>query len=695
MLNFMNPKTSPDKLAKLVGAATVLGMLYFGREFLIPITLAVILSLLIAPLIRRMRHIGFGHAASVIVSVVTLTLALSTLCILIGVQVIQMGASLPKYEETIRGKLRALDQLTLGKLNALTGQADRVMDGLSDYSKPVSSAPESVALAETPTKVASNPKHSSNRAANSTAGGSANTAASAVASSAVSTGLNTGPNTGLNAGTNAGTNAGETTTATKSIAPIPVEVRPPPLKPFQLIEKIFNSIWGPIETTGIVFVVLIFVLLEHEALRDRFIRLIGKHDLRETTIAVNDAGERLSRFFLSQFGVNIAVGLLIWLGLSVIGLSQALLWGAMAAILRFIPYVGIWIAAVCATLLAAAIAPGWSLALMTISLFFVVELVISQLIEPHLYGHTTGLSPLSVVIAAIFWSWLWGPVGLMLSTPLTLCMVVAGRYISSLNFLEVLLGEIPALTMPENFYQRALAGDAQEIIANARRFLKRKSFSAYCDTVLGPALHLAKMDFTDRAITKVEQVKVSNAIVSVIQELGENRKWWKHYSRNSLLEGISLGLQLRSQRERMIGQWQGPINAPAGSILLSIGLSNTDVLAAEILVRVLRAQHIDARHFSIEEFELPPPPDSTPDIISMVCFVSTDPIKGHQHLESAATKLRSQLPHVKIVAVLLANPFDETEGVLEQVAGADQIVRSYQETLQTCLEVMPVSSTVS
>ncbi|MEB0117036.1 AI-2E family transporter [Undibacterium sp. RTI2.2] len=683
MLNFMNPKTSPDKLAKLVGAATVLGMLYFGREFLIPITLAVILSLLIAPLIRRMRHIGFGHAASVIVSVVTLTLALSTLCILVGVQVIQMGASLPKYEETIRGKLRALDQLTLGKLNALTGQADRVMDGLSDYSKPVSSVPESLAPAETPTKVASNPKHGANKAANSTAASSINVAA------------NGGVHAGTSVGTNAGTTTGEMITATKSITPIPVEIRSPPLKPFQLIEKIFNSIWGPIETTGIVFIVLIFVLLEHEALRDRFIRLIGKHDLRETTIAVNDAGERLSRFFLSQFGVNIAVGLLIWLGLSVIGLSQALLWGAMAAILRFIPYVGVWIAAVCATLLAAAIAPGWSLALMTISLFFVVELVISQLIEPHLYGHTTGLSPLSVVIAAIFWSWLWGPVGLMLSTPLTLCMVVAGRYISSLNFLEVLLGEIPALTMPENFYQRALAGDAQEIIANARRFLKRKSFSAYCDTVLGPALHLAKMDFTDRAITKVEQVKVSNAIVSVIQELGENRKWWKHYSRNSLLEGINLGLQLRSQRERMIGQWQGPINAPAGSILLSIGLSNTDVLAAEILVRVLRAQHIDARHFSIEEFELPPPPDSTPDIISMVCFVSTDPVKGHQHLESAATKLRSQLPHVKIVAVLLANPFDETEGVLEQVAGADQIVRSYQETLQTCLEVMPVSSTVS
>ncbi|MDY7540391.1 AI-2E family transporter [Undibacterium sp. 5I1] len=680
----MNPKTSPDKLAKLVGAATVLGMLYFGREFLIPITLAVILSLLIAPLIRRMRHIGFGHAASVIVSVVTLTLALSTLCILVGVQVIQMGASLPKYEETIRGKLRALDQLTLGKLNALTGQADRVMDGLSDYSKPVSSVPESLAPAETPTKVASNPKHGANKAANSTAASSINVAA------------NGGVHAGTSVGTNAGTTTGEMITATKSITPIPVEIRSPPLKPFQLIEKIFNSIWGPIETTGIVFVVLIFVLLEHEALRDRFIRLIGKHDLRETTIAVNDAGERLSRFFLSQFGVNIAVGLLIWLGLSVIGLSQALLWGAMAAILRFIPYVGVWIAAVCATLLAAAIAPGWSLALMTISLFFVVELVISQLIEPHLYGHTTGLSPLSVVIAAIFWSWLWGPVGLVLSTPLTLCLVVAGRYISSLNFLEVLLGEIPALTMPENFYQRALAGDAQEIIANARRFLKRKSFSAYCDTVLVPALHLAKMDFTDRAITKAEQIKVSNAIASVLQELSENRKWWKHYSRTSLLEGMTLGRQLRSQRERIIGQWQGPMNAPAGSILLSIGLNDiTDELAAEILVRVLRAQHIDARHISMEEFGLPPPPDSTPDIISMICFVCADPIKAQQHLESTAAKLRSQLPHVKIVAVLLANPFDETEGVLQEVAGTDQIVRSYQEALQTCLEIMPVSSTVS
>ena len=186
---------------------------------------------------------------------------------------------------------------------------------------------------------------------------------------------------------------------------------------------------------------------------------------------INDAGERLSRFFVSQFAVNFGVGVLIWVGLSVIGLPHPMVWAALTTLLRFVPYVGIWIAALCSAVLAAAVDAGWGMAIATCGLFLVVELIASQLVEPQLYGHTTGLSPLSVVIAAIFWSWLWGPIGLIVSTPLTLCLLVAGRHIKALSLLDILLGDTQALTMPQRFYQRALSADSDEIIAErARRF---------------------------------------------------------------------------------------------------------------------------------------------------------------------------------------------------------------------------------
>ncbi len=245
---------------------------------------------------------------------------------------------------------------------------------------------------------------------------------------------------------------------------MPLQAPAYPDNPLQVIEKVLASVWVPLETTGIMLVVLVFVLLEHEAMRDRFIRIAGGTDVRATTLALNDASERLSRFFVSQFTVNLGVGIALWVGLAIIGLPHAMLWASLAAALRFVPYIGVWIAAFFSVLLGAAVDPGWTLAVATLSLFIVVELIASQLVEPELYGHTTGMSPLSVVVAAIFWSWLWGPVGLIVSTPLTLCLVVAGRHIKALSLLDILLGDAQALTMPQRFYQRALSADSEEII---------------------------------------------------------------------------------------------------------------------------------------------------------------------------------------------------------------------------------------
>ena len=235
--------------------------------------------------------------------------------------------------------------------------------------------------------------------------------------------------------------------------------------PLRLVWKLLATVWHPIQFAGIVLLVLIFVLLEHESLRDRFIRIAGATDIRAATLALNDAGDRLSRYFASQFAVNLVFGLAIWISFSALRLPQALLCGILAGVMRFIPYVGVAIAALFAAALALAVDPGWSLALSGLGVFILLDIVVGQFVEPHLYGDATGLSPLSVVVGAIFWSWLWGPAGLILSTPITVCLLVAGRHMRGLGVLELLFGKATALTLPKKADQQGtVSGESHEII---------------------------------------------------------------------------------------------------------------------------------------------------------------------------------------------------------------------------------------
>ena len=264
--------------------------------------------------------------------------------------------------------------------------------------------------------------------------------------------------------------------------------------PFDLARRYLSPVLSPLATLGIVFIVAVFALLQREDLRDRLIRLVGSDDLHRTTVAIDDGGRRLSRYFLTQLSINTMFGIIIGVGLLVIGVPKPVLWGILSALLRFVPYVGSLISAVLPMALAAAVEPGWSMVLWTAALYVVVEGVTGQAVEPMVYGHSTGLSPFSVVVAAIFWSWLWGPIGLILSTPLTLCLVVMGRHVERLEFLDVMLGDRPALTPVESFYQRILAGDADEAQDHAELILKDRSLSTYYDEVALKGLQLAAND---------------------------------------------------------------------------------------------------------------------------------------------------------------------------------------------------------
>jgi predicted PurR-regulated permease PerM len=577
-----------DRCGRFITAGVVLALLYLGRDVLIPLVVAIMLSLLVAPLVRALRRIGVGRTPSVLIAVLALTVSCVAAAVVLGTQVLRVAESLPHYEVTIQRKLAAVNAVTEGRLILLTGEANRLLDG------------------QEPTKAI----------------------------------------THLGSPTEHSVIFSHPNTATP-------EPREPEARPLRLMGKLLRSVWPSIQAVGIVLLVLVFVLFEHESLRDRFIRLVGATDIRLATLALNDAGERLSRFFVSQFLVNLAFGVAIWLSLSLLHVPQPMLLGTLAGVMRFVPYLGIGVAALLSGTLAFAVDPGWSLAASTLAVFILLDIIVGQLVEPRLYGHATGLSPLSVVVAAIFWSSLWGPVGLILSIPLTLCLVVAGRHIKALGILELLLSDAQALTLPQKFYQRALSADPHEILTDARAFLKRNCLAAYCDRVLIPALQLARLDADTGAISKDQLLRIDRVIVHVVSALSSaslKLPRWRY--RGSVLDDASAGHWLREQREQVSGRWQGPLGVPPGSVVICLGLgSSADDLVAELLARLLLSQKIDARHFSPAELDAGLPPGADPDGVSIIYLVSAFPSPERERADSLDQHAREMFPHAHVMRV--------------------------------------------
>lgn len=291
--------------------------------------------------------------------------------------------------------------------------------------------------------------------------------------------------------------------------------------PVEILHNIVVPLVSPFATSGLIIVVVIFMLLDRENLRDRFIRLVGYSDLHRTTEALEDAGTRVGRYLLMQLVVNTLYAIPVAVGLTLIGLPNAVLWGVLALFLRFVPYIGPAIAMVLPLFLAIAVAPGWSLVLWTAALFIVLELVSNNILEPWLYGSRTGLSPVAIIVAAIFWTWLWGPLGLLLSTPLTVCLVVLGKHVPQFAFFDVLLGNEPVLDMEERLYQRFLAGDADEATDHAEDCLRDDYLVDFYDKVGIPALLLAEQDRQRGALLDERLAQVADSAQTMVANLQE------------------------------------------------------------------------------------------------------------------------------------------------------------------------------
>lgn len=303
--------------------------------------------------------------------------------------------------------------------------------------------------------------------------------------------------------------------------PVPVVIEPPAEQPLDMLDRFLMPALHPLAMVAIVALYVVFMLLQREDLRNRAIRLFGAGDLHRSTAAIDDAARRLSRYLLSQLAVNTLAGVVVGLGLWVVGVPSPVLWGVLFGCLRFVPYVGPPLAAIPPMLLAAAVAPGWSLLFWTAGLMAAVELTVGQAVEPLVYGHNTGLSPVAIVIAATFWTALWGPVGLVLSTPITVCLVVLGRHVEHLSFLDVMLGDRPPLAPAEVFYQRMLADDPIEASDQAERLLKEMTLSSYYDDVLLPGLLLAQDDVTQDRLDLDRQKRIAASATEVVENLSD------------------------------------------------------------------------------------------------------------------------------------------------------------------------------
>ena len=600
-------------LGPVVTASCVLALLYFGRGVLEPLALALILSLVIAPLIRSFGRLGFGRLAATLASILLVAAFVVGLGVTLASQIVAITADLPNYRAAIRSKVEKVRELTERPFARIEAELSAVAPPVAAVGVP-------------------RPR-------------SGNT---------------------LAAGQN---------------QPIPVEIRAPRLTTQAAVARLFSLVSGPIGEAGLVLVLLVFILLEHESLRDRVVRLAGQGEVSRTMRTLADAAQGVSRFFFSQFLVNVSFGAVIALALWAAGIPHAALWGALSGLLRFVPYLGALAAGTMIALFVAAIDPGWALALSCVALFVALEAVVANLLEPKLYGHSSGLSPLAVIVSALFWGSLWGPVGLLLSTPLTLCLVVAGRHVRALEPVTILFSDTPSVTAAQRFYLRVLAGDADAIIKDAGAYLRRSSFARYCDHVLLPGLALAGVDFQAGRIEQPQQERLRATIAAVAETLaatpgapGRNRR-----RRAVSLLDANVGAHLRQTREARLGRWQGSLDVPSRSVVLCAGLpAERDDLIGELLVLALREADVDARSIALDGSDEKPGPEKS-SLVSTV-FIAYPLEATLEQWRSIVDDLRVGLPDSMLVTIrprsehLLADQASVEKDV-------DMVLRSFEEAL--------------
>jgi len=628
-------RTTEELMALLSAVATailaviIISMLYFGRDIFVPVALAILLSFVLAPLVGLLQRIYVPRGLAVVSVVVVAFMLIFAMGSLLATQLTQLAGDLPRYQSTISEKIQSFRDTKAGR-----GTLERASDMLKDLGKELDK-PKDAPSARAP-------------------------------------------------GSIVGSNA--------PAPPVPVEVRQPDPGALESLRTLISPLIHPLATTGIIIIFVIFILIQREDLRNRLIRLAGSSDLQRTTAALDDAASRLSKLFLTQLILNGVFGVVIGTGLWFIGIPSSILWCILAAALRFVPYVGAVIAAAFPLALAVAIDPGWSMLLWTLALFFVVEPLVGHVVEPMVYGHSTGLSPVAVVASATFWTALWGPIGLVLATPLTVCLVVLGRHVERLEFLDVMFGDRPALSPPEIFYQRMLAGDPTEAAEKAEEFLKERSLASYYDEVALKGLQLAQADAERNALDQERLTKIRDAVSEFVSDLSnpDDRPPAKSNSTtdaeaSSAVESVAENAANEHlpflRRETLPPDWQGehPVLCVAGRSLIDE--------AAAIMLAQLSTEHGLAARVegaaslsTTNVFRL----DTTGVAIVCLVYLNAD---SPAHMRYSVRRLRRKLPKATIILGCWVKDTDPAAlELLRDGAKADLVATSIGEAVRLCIE---------
>src|SRR5450432_2614629 len=617
-------------VALAILAVIIVTALYVGREIFVPVALAILLSFVLAAPVQLLQRLRVPRGIAVVGVVLLAFAIIFALGSLIATQLNRLAGDLPRYQSTIQSKIQSVRGVTGGS-STLERAAGMLQDLGKELDKPKAGSPDK----------------------------------SVAPSLAIPLGA-------------------------RPVTPVPVEVLQPDPGALESLRSLIAPLVSPLATTGIIVIFVIFILIQREDLRNRLIRLAGSHDLQRTTAALDDAAGRLSRLFLTQLIVNGAFGVVIGTGLWLIGIPSAIVRGILAAVLRFVPYIGAVIAAAFPLALAVAVDPGWSMLLWTLALFLVVEPVVGHVIEPMVYGHSTGLSPVAVVASATFWTALWGPIGLVLATPLTVCLVVLGRHVERLEFLDIMFGDRPALSPPEIFYQRMLAGDPTEAAEKAEEFLKERSLSSYYDEVALKGLQLAQADAERGALDPERLTKIREAVREFANDLSDqdDRPPPKvsptmDAEAAAALEtvpdaAISSNLPVVQKADLPLN-WQG--EAP---VLCMAGRTPLDEAAAALFAQLSNAHGLAARVQPADAL-------STANIVrletagvAMVCLSYLD-ASSPAHMRYSVRRLRRRLPGATIMLGCWAEDIDkESLEALRDTAKADMVAGSLSEAMMIC-----------
>lgn len=585
----------------VIGVAVVAG-LYFGRNVLVPMSIAVLLSFVLAPVADALSRLRIGRIASVLITVALAFAILGVLGAIIGRQAAQLSESLPAYQIVISKKLDAVRSSAFGA---------RMVEKASDALHGLENNIGKNALPPPPQPV-----------------------------------------------------QGQTAQAVDHPL-VQVEVHQPPPGPVQIVQSILSALLPPLATAAIVIVFVVFILLQRRDLRDRFIGLIGSDDLHRTTKALDDAAQRLSRYFLALTGINASFGIIIGLGLGLIGVPNPVLWAIVGAVLRFVPYAGAFIAAAIPLALAAAVDPGWTMVAETALLFIVVEGIMGQVVEPQLFGQTTGMSPLAIIVAAGFWTLIWGAPGLLLSTPITACLVVLGRHVESLNFIELLLGDEPPLSSVQSFYQRILASDPDEVVFQAESLLKDLTLLDYYEQVALPGLALAQVDVVRGVMDRGRQAEICESVESLVADLSDH---------------VDVVDEEIAQAAPQLEPAAPTERSSSGAALCLAGRTSIDQAACAILAQLVEREHVTARVLGPDSLSISGVPRLNPDGVEALCIFYL----GRQSVavvRYSVRRLRKRFPGVPIVVCLWGSA-DLAPTV--EAAQADTTINSLKEAVAFC-----------